>query len=147
MRSVRKNLRLRLFGSECLAFGSEGGCFILSAAQAGGFLSWRGKEADEIDDATPLVLFTVCWVLGSCAAAGLASRGAMLAGGALAVALLALDAAELSWPLAAACLIAFSVTAGGVCGRMPAKCVFTPALFAAAVRPRLVLSRRISKRK
>ncbi|MBW7473755.1 ComEC/Rec2 family competence protein [Paenibacillus oenotherae] len=61
----------------------------------------------------PLVIFTVCWVLGSAAAAGLAGSGILLAGGALAAAMLAMAALRrASWPLAAACIAAFGVAAG-----------------------------------
>ncbi len=81
----------------------------------------------------PLVMFAVCWVLGSCAAAGLASRGVMLAGGALAAAMLALwIRRRVSWPLAAACLVAFSLAAGERMWVDAHNASSLPALFAAA---------------
>ncbi|UVI32050.1 ComEC/Rec2 family competence protein [Paenibacillus spongiae] len=61
----------------------------------------------------PIVLFTICWVIGSAAAAGLTGRGVVLAGGALAAALLAMTLRRReSWLLAAACLAAFGAAAG-----------------------------------
>ncbi|MCQ6558373.1 ComEC/Rec2 family competence protein [Paenibacillus mendelii] len=61
----------------------------------------------------PIVLFTICWIIGSAAAAGLTNRGILLAGGALAAALLAMAMRRReAWPLAAACLAAFGVAAG-----------------------------------
>ncbi|QHW30478.1 DUF4131 domain-containing protein [Paenibacillus rhizovicinus] len=61
----------------------------------------------------PLVWFTVCWVLGSSAAASLPSLGIAAAGAAL----LALLASQVllrrcSWTLAAACMAAFGLAAG-----------------------------------
>ncbi|BBH21332.1 hypothetical protein Back11_26770 [Paenibacillus baekrokdamisoli] len=61
----------------------------------------------------PLVLFTICWLLGSCAAAGLESRGVLLAGGSLAAAWLAMLLRQrTAWPLAVSCLLAFGIAAG-----------------------------------
>ncbi|QHT60254.1 DUF4131 domain-containing protein [Paenibacillus lycopersici] len=61
----------------------------------------------------PLVWFTVCWVLGSSAAASLSGRGAALAGAALLAALAAqVLLRRCSWPLAAACMAAFGLAAG-----------------------------------
>lgn len=81
----------------------------------------------------PLVLFTVCWVLGSAAAAGLAVSGIVLAGGALVVALLALLLRRrASWPLAAACLTAFGVAAGERMWADAHNATALPELYAAA---------------
>ncbi|WP_164545540.1 ComEC/Rec2 family competence protein [Paenibacillus albus] len=61
----------------------------------------------------PLVWFTVCWVLGSSAAAGLASPGTYLAGAAVFTLLLALTLMrQAPWQLAAACFAAFALAAG-----------------------------------
>lgn len=81
----------------------------------------------------PLVLFTVCWVLGSAAAAGLAVSGIVLAGGALIAALLALLLRRrASWPLAAACLTAFGVAAGERMWADAHNATALPELYAAA---------------
>lgn len=61
----------------------------------------------------PLIWFAVCWVFGSAAAAGLSSRGAMLAaGGAMLLALAAVLCRRTSWQLAAACVLAVGLAAG-----------------------------------
>ncbi|REE93092.1 competence protein ComEC [Paenibacillus taihuensis] len=61
----------------------------------------------------PLIWFTVCWVLGSSAAAGLTNPGTYLAGAAVWAALLALMLMrQASWQLAAACMAAFACAAG-----------------------------------
>ncbi|SEN07545.1 DNA internalization-related competence protein ComEC/Rec2 [Paenibacillus sp. OV219] len=61
----------------------------------------------------PLIWFTVCWVLGSSAAAGLTNPGTYLAGVAVFVMLLTLTLMkQASWQLAAACLAAFTLAAG-----------------------------------
>lgn len=81
----------------------------------------------------PLVLFTVCWVLGSAAAAGLAVSGIVLAGGAMVAALLALLLRRrASWPLAAACLTAFGVAAGERMWADAHNATALPELYAAA---------------
>jgi competence protein ComEC len=61
----------------------------------------------------PLAAFAAAWILGSAAASALGTRGVLLAGAALAFALLALALAKrLTLPLAAACLAAYAVAAG-----------------------------------
>ncbi|WP_424766733.1 DNA internalization-related competence protein ComEC/Rec2 [Paenibacillus sp. sgz302251] len=61
----------------------------------------------------PLIWFAICWVGGSAAAAGLSSRGVMLAAGAAALlALAAVLCRQVSWQLAAACLLAVVAAAG-----------------------------------
>ncbi|SDW89702.1 ComEC/Rec2 family competence protein [Paenibacillus sp. CF384] len=61
----------------------------------------------------PLIWFTVCWVLGSSAAAGLKDSGVYLTAAALLAAMLALGLLKrASWPLAAACLAAYVAAAG-----------------------------------
>lgn len=81
----------------------------------------------------PLIWFAICWVLGSAAAAGLSSRGALLAAGA--AALLALAAAlcrQASWHLAAACALAVGLAAGERLWADARNVTELPALLAAA---------------
>ena len=60
----------------------------------------------------PLAAFAAAWITGSAAASALGTRGVLLAGAALAFALLALALAKrLTLPLAAACLAAYAVAA------------------------------------
>ncbi|GGG10988.1 ComEC/Rec2 family competence protein [Paenibacillus abyssi] len=61
----------------------------------------------------PLIWFTICWIGGSAAAASLDSRAVVLAGAGLFIAALALGLLRLaSWPLAAACIMAYGLAAG-----------------------------------
>ncbi|XEC96782.1 DNA internalization-related competence protein ComEC/Rec2 [Paenibacillus tarimensis] len=61
----------------------------------------------------PLIWFTVCWITGNAAAAGLQSRGVLIAGAGLAAIAFALVLLrQASWRLAAACLAAYGFAAG-----------------------------------
>ncbi|NBD22902.1 ComEC/Rec2 family competence protein [Paenibacillus glycinis] len=85
-------------------------------------------------NARPLVWFTVCWVLGSSAAASMPARGMALAGAALLVALAGLALLRRSsWPLAAACLAAFGLAAGHRAWSDARNITALPALYAAAL--------------
>ncbi|MBO7746506.1 ComEC/Rec2 family competence protein [Paenibacillus sp. MWE-103] len=84
--------------------------------------------------ARPLVWFTVCWVLGSSAAAGMPARGVALAGAALLAALAALALTRRSsWPLAAACLAAYGLAAGQRSWADARNIAALPAQYAAAL--------------
>lgn len=81
----------------------------------------------------PLIWFAICWVCGSAAAAGLSSRGVMLAAGAAALlALAAVLCRQASWQLAAACFVALGLAAGERMWADARNVTALPALLAAA---------------
>ncbi|MGO4544425.1 DNA internalization-related competence protein ComEC/Rec2 [Paenibacillus sp. 2TAB23] len=81
----------------------------------------------------PLLWFAICYVGGSAAAAGLSSRGVVLATGAAALLALAVVLCRLaSWQLAAACALAVGVAAGHRLWADARNVTELPALLAAA---------------
>ncbi|WP_139994298.1 DNA internalization-related competence protein ComEC/Rec2 [Paenibacillus paridis] len=81
----------------------------------------------------PLIWFAICWTFGSAAAAGLDSRGVLLA--AMAAALLAVAAVlckQATWQLAAACALAVALAAGERMWADARNVTALPALLAAA---------------
>lgn len=81
----------------------------------------------------PLLWFAICYVGGSAAAAGLSSRGVMLAAGAAALlALAAVLCRQASWQLAAACVVALGLAAGERMWADAHNVTALPALLAAA---------------
>lgn len=81
----------------------------------------------------PLIWFAIFWVGGSAAAAGLSSRGVMLAAGAAALlALAAVLCRQASWKLAAACVVAVGLAAGERMWADARNVTALPALLAAA---------------
>ncbi|MGM0881148.1 MAG: DNA internalization-related competence protein ComEC/Rec2 [Bacillota bacterium] len=81
----------------------------------------------------PLIWFAICYVGGSAAAAGLSSRGVMLAAGAAALlALAAVLCRQASWQLAAACVVAVGLAAGERMWADARNVTALPALLAAA---------------
>ncbi|CAM4311757.1 ComEC/Rec2 family competence protein [Paenibacillus alkaliterrae] len=81
----------------------------------------------------PLIWFALCYVCGSAAAAGLSSRGVMLAAGAAALlALAAVLCRQASWQLAAACALAVGLAAGERMWADARNVTALPALLAAA---------------
>lgn len=81
----------------------------------------------------PLIWFAICWTLGSAAAAGLNSRGVLLAVGAAALlAPAAVLCRQASWQLAAACALAVGLAAGERLWADARNVTELPALLAAA---------------
>ncbi|WP_138753307.1 DNA internalization-related competence protein ComEC/Rec2 [Paenibacillus sinopodophylli] len=81
----------------------------------------------------PLLWFAICYVAGSAAAAGLDSRGVLLAAGAAALLALAAVLCRLaSWQLAAACALAVGLAAGHRLWADARNVTELPALLAAA---------------
>ncbi|WP_053376851.1 DNA internalization-related competence protein ComEC/Rec2 [Paenibacillus sp. FJAT-27812] len=81
----------------------------------------------------PLIWFVIFWVFGSAAAAGLNSRGVLLAAGAAALlALAAVLCRQAPWQLAAACVLAVGLAAGERMWADARNVTELPALLAAA---------------